>query len=322
MPVEPLRLKPPVGRLAPSPTGLLHLGHARTFLIAWWHLRSRGGVVGLRIEDLDGPRCEPRWIDAALRDLEWLGLDWDGPWTLQSRGMARLKAAVDRLVADGLTYPCVCSRADVRSASSAPQQGVAELRYPGTCRGRFDSLEQAERATGRSAAIRFRVPPGAVEIVDAVCGRVLTDVEREVGDFVVARRDHTPAYQVAVVVDDAAQDVTEVHRGADLLSSASRQWHIRTALRLPHVLFHHLPLVLDGTGRRLAKRCDDLSLADLRQRGTDPRAIVGWAARTAGLQTPDRIRPDEALSSFRIERLPQAPVVLTAQIVQSLKQAT
>ena len=311
----------PVGRLAPSPTGLLHLGHARTFVVAWWHLRSRDGTVRLRLEDLDGPRCEARWAEEVLRDLEWLGLDWDGPHTLQSQGMSRLKAAVDQLVSAGLTYPCICSRADIRHAQSAPQQGVSEIRYPGTCRDRFTSVEQAERVSGRPAALRFRVPPGPVEWVDGFCGQARVDVHRDVGDFVVAKRDHAPAYQLAVVVDDAAEGITEVHRGADLLPSAARQLHVRQALKLPPVTGYHFPLVLDEAGRRIAKRQEDLSLAELRCGGTDPRAIVGWVARTAGIDAAGRLHPREALGVFRMDQVPRSPVVLTAQSVRSLREA-
>jgi glutamyl-tRNA synthetase len=297
-----------VGRLAPSPTGLLHLGHARTFLLAWWHLRSRGGSVLLRVEDLDGPRCRSEWVDTALRDLEWLGCDWDGAWTLQSHGIDRLRAAVDELVRQGLTYPCTCTRSDVRAALSAPQQGSTETRYPGTCRGRYASLAHAEQSSGRAATLRFRVPPGKVEVRDGFCGSSIFDVQQEVGDFVVARRDHVPAYQLAVVVDDAAQGVTEVHRGEDLLPSTARQAHLRRALGLPEPAFFHLPLVVDGTGRRLAKRCDDVSLASLRERGTDPRTIVAWVARSAALEVPSRIAASEVTPLFCLERVPHSPV--------------
>jgi glutamyl-tRNA synthetase len=268
-------------------------------------------VLLLRIEDLDGPRCRPEWVDAALRDLEWLGCDWDGPWTLQSNGTERLRTAVDKLIGRGLTYPCTCSRADVRAALSAPQQGSKEMRYPGTCFGRYESLAQAEQVSGRPAALRFRVPPGKVEIEDGFRGSATFDVQEEVGDFVVARRDHLPAYQLAVVVDDAAQGVTEVHRGEDLLPSAARQRHLRCALGLPEPACFHLPLVVDGSGRRLAKRCDDVSLAALRERGTDPRAIVAWVARSAALDVPARVSAAEVTPHFVLERVPHSPVQVT-----------
>ena len=312
--------RPLVGRLAPSPTGLLHLGHARSFLLAWWSVRARGGRMVLRMEDLDGPRVKPGTIDAALRDLDWLGLDWDGPWLLQSSGMDQLRAAVAELAGRGLAYACVCSRSDVRGALSAPQQGDVELRYPGTCRGRFESLEAA-RASGRDASLRFRVPEGPVTIRDGFAPATHHDVQAEVGDFMVARRDGTPAYQLAVVVDDARQGVTEVLRGDDLLPSAARQWHLQRALGLPHPTFVHVPLVVDENGRRLAKRADDLSLAELRGRGVDPRAVVGWAALSAGLAVAERLTPREALPDFTLAHLPHAPVRLGAEELAKLKAA-
>lgn len=312
---------PPVGRLAPSPTGLLHLGHARTFLLAWWSIRSRGGRIVMRMEDLDGPRVRSGMVERALRDLEWLGLDWDGPVELQSAGMEALVAAVDELGRRGLTYACVCSRADVRAAQSAPQRGDAELRYPGTCRARFASLERAELESGRDAALRFRVPEGAVELRDAFAPPASFDVAREVGDFPVARRDKTPAYQLAVVVDDARQGVTEVLRGDDLLPSSARQWHLQRALALPHPTWVHVPLVEDAEGRRLAKRADDLGLQTLREGGTDPRAIVAWAARSAGMDVPERVSAAEAARAFSLERLPRAPLRLGPAELERLREA-
>jgi len=303
-------VEPVVGRLAPSPTGLLHLGHARSFLLAWWSVRSRGGRIVLRLEDLDVPRMRPGMVDATLRDLEWLGLDWDGPMLLQSTGLERLRASVRTLTDAGLAYACVCSRADVRVALSAPQQGDVELRYPGTCRGRFDSAGAAVALTGRAASLRFRVPQGSLAISDAFAGVASFDVQAEVGDFMIARRDATPAYQLAVVADDAHQGVTEVLRGDDLLPSAARQWHLQRALGLQHPTWVHVPLVVDEGGRRFAKRADDLSLAELRASGVDPRAVVGWAARVSGLATPERVTAREALPEFSLRKLPPTPVRL------------
>lgn len=308
----------PVGRLAPSPTGLLHLGHARTFLLAWWHVRSRGGKLWLRLEDLDGPRVKPEMVDAAQRDLEWLGLDWDGLPIIQSRGMDRFQEAVSDLLSRGLAYPCVCTRGDLRAAQSAPQQGDVEIRYPGTCRGRFNTMIAAERATGRQAGIRFRVPEGSIHIDDGVAGARDFDVAGEVGDFLIARRAGNPAYQLAVVVDDAAQGVTEVLRGDDLLSSAARQGHLFAALGLEKPKWFHVPLVLDAAGRRLAKRADDLSLAALREGQVDPRAIVQWVAQSAGLALPTRLTPQEALPHFDLRLLPRDPIRLMPETVDEL----
>jgi glutamyl-tRNA synthetase len=297
-----------IGRLLPSPTGKLHLGHARTFLLAYWHARSRGGRIVLRIEDLDAPRVVPGATEGILRDLEWLGIEWDGPVVVQSTAMNGTLAACDTLVARGLAYPCVCSRGDLRTAQSAPQAGDAEPRYPGTCRGRFASVAEAERVSGKPAGVRFVVPEGVVEINDGFVGPRSFDVAREVGDFLIARKGGLPAYQLAVTVDDAAQGVTEVVRGDDLLSSAARQHLLRDALGLPQPSHWHVPLVIDGAGRRLAKRSDDLSLHELRERGIDPRAVVSWVGRSAGMPFAHGFSAAELAPRFSMDRVPRAAV--------------
>jgi len=311
----------PVGRLAPSPTGLLHLGHARTFLLAFWQIRSRAGRLLMRMEDLDGPRAEMRFADAALTDLEWLGLDWDGPVFVQSTGLERLNTAVSTLIEAQKAYACVCSRGDIRSAQSAPHAGAIEPRYPGTCRGRYSSLTDAEQQSGRAAGARLLVPEGIITLEDGVSGASSWDVARDVGDFLIAKRDKAPAYQLAVVVDDHAQGVTEVLRGADLLPSAARQWHVQNALGLPHPAWFHVPLVTDATGRRLAKRENDLSLAELRASGTDPRAIVAWAARSAGINVGERVTPQEVTPLFQLAALPKQSVPLEPELVAALRAA-
>ena len=296
---------PPVGRLAPSPTGRLHVGHARTFLVAWWHARARGGRVLLRVEDLDRARVKPGASEECLRDIEWLGLDWDGAPLVQSADTAPYEAALERLLAEGRAYPCACSRRDVERAASAPHASDGELRYPGTCRAGV-----AREARGsRALALRLRVPEGEVELDDGVAGRVRSDVQREVGDFLLARRDGFFAYQLAVVVDDARTGVTEVVRGDDLLPSAARQWHLQRALGLPHPRWLHVPLVVDERGERLAKRRGDLALTSLREGGVDPRALVAWAARSAGvaLAPDERASARELVARFDLARLPRAP---------------
>lgn len=304
---EPIRA--PVGRLAPSPTGLLHLGHARTFLLAWWHLRQREGRVLLRIEDLDAPRCKEDFKSALCRDLEWLGLDWDAaPW-LQSDGLPEMRLAVDNLAARGHVYPCICTRSDLKRALSAPHAGQGEVRYPGICRDRFASVEAA-RSSGAEPAIRFRVPNGTTRFNDSLFGPQSFDVSSECGDFVIARKDRSIAYQLAVVLDDARQGVTEVHRGCDLLASTARQWLLQEALGLPHPRWIHFPLVTDAHSRRLAKRADDLSLWELRQRGVDPRVIVSWAARSAGILSPSRVDALSLVREFKLELLPLESVRL------------
>jgi glutamyl-tRNA synthetase len=299
----------------------LHLGHARTFLVAWWRARSGGGRLLMRLEDLDGPRAKPQMAEAAVRDLRWLGLDWDGPDYVQSSGLNEINAAARQLEAARLAYACVCSRGDVRSAQSAPQLGDSEPRYPGTCRGRYPSLAAAQQQTGKAAGLRLLVPDAAVTVADELLGERSFDVGAEVGDFLISKRDGAPAYQLAVVVDDARQGVTEVVRGEDLLSSAARQILLQQALNLPSVRYLHVPLVRDEAGRRLAKREDDLSLQELREGGTDPRAIVAWAARSCGISCGPRVTARVALIDFALTKVPRSPLMLDADTVSELRQA-
>ncbi len=297
-----------VGRLAPSPTGHLHLGHARSFLLAWWSARSQGGRVVLRIEDLDVERCRPEYINDCERDLEWLGLDWDVGPRLQSDGLEEILAAANRLVEEGFAYPCVCTRGDIKASSTAPHEGETEWRYPGTCRGFYQSRSEAAAQSGRPAALRFRVEPGLVTVNDAVAGARTFDVFSDVGDFPILRRNESPAYQLAVVVDDARDGVTEVLRGDDLLASGARQQLLYRALDLPVPRWVHVPLVADDQGRRLAKRADDFSLHDLRLRGVDPRKLVAWVAKSVGCACDDTATAHEILPLFQLERLPKQRV--------------
>jgi glutamyl-tRNA synthetase len=275
----------------------------------------------MRLEDLDGPRCTPALGEAALRDLAWLGLDWDGPSYLQSTGLAEISAAADSLAKRGLAYACVCSRGDIRSAQSAPQQGESEPRYPATCRGKYGSVAAALAQTGKPAGLRLLVRDGPVPVTDELVGGRTFDVQAAVGDFLIAKRDHAPAYQLAVVVDDARQGVTEVVRGDDLLESTPRQRLLQQALGLPAVRYFHVPLVVDEAGRRLAKRHDDLSLAELRAGGTDPRAIVAWAARSCGIACDERARVADALPAFSLKTLARDALTLTTAEVAALRAA-
>lgn len=262
------------GRLAPSPTGYLHLGHARTFWQAWQRARATSGTLLLRIEDLDGDRCRPEFTDAIYEDLHWLGLDWQegpdcgGPHTpyVQSARRTFYLGAWERLRAAGLIYRCKCSRKDVTSALSAPHQGDDEPIYPGFCRPVQQDVARATAPGG--VTWRFRVPEGEVlEFVDACAGKQVATAGVDFGDFVVWRKDDIPAYQLAVVVDDAAMGITEVVRGADLLTSTFRQLLLYRALELEAPGFYHCPLMTDENGRRLAKRHDSLSLRALRRKG-------------------------------------------------------
>jgi len=299
----------PVGRLAPSPTGLLHLGHARSFLLAWWSARSRAGRVVLRIEDLDRERCRESYVDACMRDLEWLGMDWDGPLLRQSADLEPYEAACRTLVAAGEAYPCVCTRAQIQAAG-APHEGETEQRYPGTCSGRWSTLAAACSATGRDACLRVRAPAGPVRVLDRLLGPRSFDVGAEVGDFTVRRRDGVFAYQLAVVVDDARQGVTEVVRGADLLSSAARQQHLFELLGWPAPEWFHVPLVEDAGGLRLAKRRGSSSLQELRTNGVDPRRVVAWAAASAGQECDAFATAAEVAVGFDAGRVPMQPVLL------------
>lgn len=306
----------PRGRLAPSPTGRLHLGHARTFALAWAHARSRGGEVLLRLEDLDGTRCRAEYVDGVLRDLQWLGLDWDGPVSFQSQRLEALGVAAEQLLAAGAAYVCVCSRADLKNAASAPQRGVLEPRYPGTCRARQSGAGGRQRG-----ALRFRVPEGCLRFTDGIAGAQSHDVASEIGDFVIANRHGVPAYQLAVVVDDAAQGINEVFRGDDLLSSTPRQIMVQRALGLASPAWFHAPLVLDERGRRLAKRADDLSLETLREEGVDPRAILSWVGQSAGFDVPDRVTSRELYTDFELARLRREPVLLSDELIERLREA-
>jgi len=297
-----------VGRLAPSPTGLLHLGHARSFLLAYWSVRARGGVLRLRIDDLDHTRSRPEFVSAALRDLEWLGLEWDGPVVAQSDHAPLYDEALATLRDRGLAYPCVCTRAEIASVMSAPHEDGA--RYPGTCRGRFDSIAEAERASGRKACLRLAVEDAQTTWHDELLGAQATNVAHDAGDFQLTSRAGHPSYQLAVVVDDAAQGVTEVLRGDDLRASTARQALLIEHLGLRRPRWIHVPLVQDANGHRLAKRHDALSLAALREGGTSARTIVAWAARSAGID-PQRAQSSAELArEFDLTRLPRDPVRL------------
>jgi glutamyl-tRNA synthetase len=310
----------PVGRLAPSPTGLLHLGHARSFLLAWWSARARSGRVVLRIEDLDGARSRQDWVDTQLADLEWLGLDWDGAPRRSSDDTRALEAAAARLLADGTAYACVCTRAEI-AAASAPHADETETRYPGTCRGRFADAAAARAASGREPSLRLLVPAGGIAIEDRLQGTRVFDVQSEVGDFLLRRRDGVWGYQFAVVVDDATDGVTEVLRGDDLLASAARQACVQATLGFARPTWVHVPLVVDAQGERLAKRRGGHTLAALREAGVDARALVAWAARSAGQDCGERATAAELLADFDLERLPRAPHRLSERELAVLSAA-
>ena len=301
------------GRYAPSPTGDLHLGNLRTALLAWLFARKAGGAFVLRIEDLDRPRVRPGATARMLADLHWLGLDWDegpdvggpyGPY-LQNERQAIYEAALARLWADDLVYPCYCSRAEVARAASAPQAAGDEgPRYPGTCRHLSQAERQAREASGRRPCLRFRAPDRAIPFTDLIAGQITQNVAQEVGDFIVARSDGIPAYQLAVVLDDSLMQITQVIRGADLLSSTARQIALFEALGFAVPAFGHVPLVVDAAGARLAKRERAAGVGALREADIPPERVVGALAASCDLCPPGAaLSVQELLASFEPFRL-------------------
>jgi glutamyl-tRNA synthetase len=313
-----------VTRLAPSPTGALHLGNARTFLVNWAIARRHGWQVVLRIEDLDGPRVKLGADRAAIEDLRWLGIDWDSGPVRQSERAALYKEAADRLVAAGAAYPCVCTRKEVESAASAPHAEDGSAVYPGTCRGRFASVAAARAATGREPAIRFRVPAdesAVVEWQDAFRGPQRFDA-RDLGDFVITKADGTAAYQLAVVVDDVDAGVTQVVRGDDLVDSTPRQMLLYRALgwgdRIP--AYSHLPLVTGPDGRRLAKRHGDTRLSYYRSLAVPADRVVALLARWCGIPAAgESCSANGFADRFMLDALPPSPVVMSVDAERFLR---
>jgi glutamyl-tRNA synthetase len=270
------------GRLAPSPTGYLHIGHARTFWTAQQRARTRNGILVLRNEDLDRLRCRQDFVEAMIEDLLWFGLQWQegpdigGPFApyAQSERAELYRGALKQLITGGFVYPCRCSRQDVRRALQAPHVGEDEPLYPGTCRPKGHSIELPDNAKGSRLNWRFRVTDGEiVSFDDGQYGRQSFVAGTDFGDFVIWRHDDVPAYHLAVVVDDSAMRITEVVRGEDLLKSTARQLLLYRALGLQAPEFYHCPLVADRRGVRLAKRHDALSLRSLRNQGGIPETI-------------------------------------------------
>ncbi len=257
------------GRFAPSPTGELHLGNARTALLSWMWARSAGGKYFLRVEDIDLPRVRPGMAQQQMEELRWLGLDWDGEESFQSRRTSLYEEALRKL-GDNV-YECFCSRAEIAAVASAPH-GDEGPRYPGTCAGLTREQRAARRRT-RAPSLRLRVPPGPVKFHDQILGDQEFDTQALVGDFVLRRADGIFAYQLAVVVDDGAMGITQVLRGADLLSSTPRQILLHRLLGQPEPLWAHVPLVLGPGGERLSKRDRSLSLSALRTRGVNPALV-------------------------------------------------
>jgi len=305
------------GRFAPTPSGRLHIGNLYAALMAWLQARNAGGVFALRMEDIDKPRSRPEWAELILTDLRWFGLDWDegpdvggpfGPYT-QSERMDRYEEALDKLRRDEKLYPCFCSRAELFSVASAPHGLASEgPAYSGACRA-LTAAERSRRAETKTPSLRFAAPTDApVAFEDGVYGRVVYPPGAG-GDFVVRRADSIVGYQLAVVVDDAAMEITQAVRGADLLDSTPRQLWLYEALGLTPPAFAHVPLLCDETGERLSKRQKSLAAAALREAGVPAETLVGLVACAAGLiDRPEAVRPSELVAGFALSKLPREPI--------------
>ena len=317
-----------VGRLAPSPTGALHLGNVRTFMIAWLRARSQGGKVIFRMEDLDHPKDKPGAAAQAVEDLRWLGFDWDEEYVqserkpiyreaLQSLCNQTIEQSDNRTIP--LVYPCVCSRRDVESAQSAPHAGE-QLHYPGTCRGRFGSWSEAFATKGAAPCWRFGVPDGAVVAFDdAFAGHYEQDVSKTLGDFPLARDEFGAGYTLACAVDDLLMGVTEVVRGDDLLPATPAQILLTKALRGCAALdlrretpsYCHVPLVVGRDGKRLAKRHGDTRVATYREQGRRPEEILGFLAASCGWAAKgEPVALADLLPRFDLGTIPHAPFMI------------
>lgn len=304
---------PDATRLAPSPTGALHLGNARTFLVNWALARRHGWRIVLRIEDLVGPRVRPGAADAAVSALLWLGLDWDEGPHYQSAALAPYREAMDRLARAGLVYPSSLSRSDIEAASSAPQEGSGEAVFPAALRP--PDAGGPRPFQDDASAWRFMTPDVDVAFEDAAAGVQRVRPAADIGDFIVWTRHGQPAYQLAVVVDDHGQGVTQVVRGDDLISSAGRQLLLYRALGLaPEPVYTHLPLVRGADGRRLAKRHGDTRLDAYRAAGVDPRRVIALLARWCGLAGVGGLMTAPVFRErLDLRTIPREPIVFTPE---------
>lgn len=292
------------GRFAPSPSGDLHLGNLRTALLAWLFARSTDRGFLMRVEDLD--RVRPGAEARQLADLAAIGLDWDGETAHQSRRLPHYAAAVDSLTAAGLTYECFCTRREIQQAVTAPHG--PDGHYPGTCRDLTAAQRQARRDAGRPPAVRLRSESATFAVDDLLHGRFSGAVD----DVVLRRGDGVPAYNLAVVVDDAAQGIDQVVRGDDLLNSAPRQAYLATLLGLPVPTFAHVPLALNAEGKRLAKRDGAVTLTDQQAAGHDPVEVRGLLAASLGMAEPGETPSmSTLLDRFDPDTLPRRPWVFT-----------
>ena len=311
-------------RLAPSPTGGLHIGNVRTLLLAWLSARSAGGTVILRVEDIDRARCRPEHTARMVDDLRWLGLDWDegpgvgGPHAPyeQSGRYPAYRAALDRLIASGHAYACTCSRADLAQSASAPH-GPDGPTYPGTCRSRYADAAEAVTYAGRPPAWRFDASTLPIRPWKDAFRPDLV-MPAAVDDFVLWRADEVPSYQLAVAVDDIAMGVSEVVRGDDLIPSTPRQLALIDLLGGRAPVYRHVPLVLDDQGHRMAKRDGSLTVAGLQSIGITAERLVGFLAQSLGLQqNSDPVTPTGLAPTFRWEDVSHSSVTLTQQQIRA-----
>ena len=333
-PPSPLR-----GRYAPSPTGRIHVGNARTALVAWLSVRSRGGAFVWRLEDLDGPRVVPGLAEAAQEDLAWLGLDWDegpdpagagqavggphAPYRQSERG-ALYESALASLLEAGRLFPCRRSRKDLQALASAPHGHDGRPPYPARLRPKKLEADWFERLGAQprpDAAIRFRVDGRPTAFDDRVQGLVEERVEETVGDFVLKRRDGLYAYQLAVVVDDLLMGIGEVVRGADLLASTARQIQLIEAFGATPPAYAHLPLVVNAAGEKLSKRDAGLDLRTLRDAGVGPDQLAGYLGHSLGLlPEPARCAAADLVARFQWSQIPKAPWRLPDDLAERLRR--
>ena len=295
------------GRFAPTPSGRMHLGNVFSALMAWLSVRSKGGELLLRIEDLDTMRC-PRENEALLReDLTWLGLDWDAEQPRQSEKTEYYEEILCKLKEAGQVFPCWCTRGDLKNAPNAPHASDGHPIYPGTCRDLTD-VQRAEKAAERPPLWRLRVPEETVSFTDGHYGEYSEDLASDCGDFILRRADGVFAYQLAVVADDIQAGVTEVVRGRDLISSTPRQLYLYRLLGAAPPRYYHVPLLTAPDGRRLSKRDRDLDLGVLRERYA-PEEIIGALGHAAGLTEEYRpCSPAELITLFAWDKVPREDI--------------
>lgn len=301
-----MELKKPVGRFAPTPSGRMHLGNVFAALMAWLAVRSRDGTMLLRMEDLDTQRTKPEYAQILRQDLAWLGLDYDGETCPQSQRTDTYIRYFEKLRDMGLLYPCYCTRSQLHSVN-APHLSDGTYVYPGTCRS---LTEEARAAFDRAPAWRVRVPDRVWSLQDKIQGGYTENLAEDCGDFVVRRADGAFVYQLAVTVDDGESGVTQVVRGADLLSSAPRQMYLQSLFGFPHPEYAHVPLLVAKDGRRLSKRDQDMDLSLLQKRMTAPE-LVGILANAAGLtDRAEAVTPQELIGEFSWDKLKKNEIFL------------